>query len=342
MNLRLADIPPTRAARRPQLVANTNDLAIGHDVAHLLVDFDQDGREITGFEAPHVHAGRPFILTNVGSYDGILRHQSSSSRSSNRLIHPDDLPLVIRPADSFLYAYDPNASRWRAVAGHEGFLADSRYVMEMVEHFLTGHETSNRYVGQSGMRSNFTGSATGSISWETSGSGATFTYHEIEVVASGDRGLIYHNKIAAGQGLWVIDALVKMPVVSHPSDEYFYQIGLLSSISSTTPNGVMFVYDRATTGFWQAVTKSGSTTSTTTAVAVSTDWHHLRIWADFENDTVKYYIGGTLVATHTTNVPSSTDLSAEAFMTKTAGSSARHSRLEHYRLRNIQTSRRLS
>jgi len=62
--------------------------------------------------------------------------------------------------------------------------------------------------------------------------------------------------------------------------------------------------DTAVEGEWHAITKDDtSEENTDTAVAVSTSWVKLRI--NFDSGTIKFYIDGTLKATHTTYLATS-------------------------------------
>jgi hypothetical protein len=76
-----------------------------------------------------------------------------------------------------------------------------------------------------------------------------------------------------------------------------------------TAHVAAFVYDTGAHGtvFWRAVTSDGSGTLTTTALAdaiATTTLYDLRINME-DSANVKFYIGGTLRATHTTNLPTS-------------------------------------
>lgn len=81
----------------------------------------------------------------------------------------------------------------------------------------------------------------------------------------------------------------------------------------TTIHGAAFRYDTGVDGtaFWRCVTgnNSGADTTTTTSVAVSTStFYTMRIVCSNTTPDVKFYINGTLVATHTATLPTSTQL----------------------------------
>lgn len=60
-----------------------------------------------------------------------------------------------------------------------------------------------------------------------------------------------------------------------------------------------------TTAFWRCVSGNGATLQvTTTTVTITTATEYLlKIWHDVVNSAWKFYIDGTLVATHQTNIP---------------------------------------
>jgi hypothetical protein len=66
----------------------------------------------------------------------------------------------------------------------------------------------------------------------------------------------------------------------------------------------MFTYDGTT---YRALTDDGSAITTTTISAITTtDWNVYRIEFD-PASACRFYVNGTLVATHTTNLPASSD-----------------------------------
>lgn len=80
---------------------------------------------------------------------------------------------------------------------------------------------------------------------------------------------------------------------------------------NTADPGVRAVAFRALNGTdtnWQAVTTAGggSLTVTDTGVAIGTGWHDFEIFTDDQGTTWYFYIDGSLVATHTTNLPNAT------------------------------------
>jgi hypothetical protein len=69
------------------------------------------------------------------------------------------------------------------------------------------------------------------------------------------------------------------------------------------------VYFRTTDGGnWFAATReAGVETATDSGIAVAlNDWRTFRIEVEADRSAARFYIGGTLVATHTTNIPTAT------------------------------------
>lgn len=115
--------------------------------------------------------------------------------------------------------------------------------------------------------------------------------------------------------------------LSTVGEEFIDRIGWHNSSTSAAPtNGIYFEYDRLGFGAnWQAVTnKGGTTTREDTGVAVATGWVFLKIVVTNDAD-AKFYIGGTLVETITTNIPnaSANAVGIALQKIKSAGTTAR-------------------
>jgi hypothetical protein len=105
--------------------------------------------------------------------------------------------------------------------------------------------------------------------------------------------------------------------------------GPASTGSYSTAAGAWFRYDTSTDGtaLWRTVTGSGTTaTVTTTATAIAADTsYELVIQAG--TSAVSFWIGGVLVATHTTNLPGASTALAYTARLRTLTASARALRL---------------
>ena len=115
-----------------------------------------------------------------------------------------------------------------------------------------------------------------------------------------------------GGGTWLFETYVEVGTLSNATERFRFVTGFGNqSGSANETNGTIFTYDEGGTANgttasanWQCVTIGNSVrTLTTTSVAVTTNWVKLRIIVNANGTQVTYFIDGTLVATHTTNIP---------------------------------------
>jgi hypothetical protein len=123
---------------------------------------------------------------------------------------------------------------------------------------------------------------------------------------------------------------IRIPNLSDSTNSYYIRVGLANTMNQANQaHACIFTYDSIGTqtgssasSNWQALTANTNVrtfTNTTTAVSANT-WVKLRIVANSSN--VFFYVNNTLVATHTTNLPT-TNLVPYIDIRKTAGSTAR-------------------
>jgi len=116
-----------------------------------------------------------------------------------------------------------------------------------------------------------------------------------------------------GGGAWNYETFIYINNLSTLTDRYRLIFGFGSgTTNSTETDGVFLTYDEggtangtASSANWQCVTVQNSTrtlTTTTTAV-VAAAWLKLRIEINAAGTSVAFYLNGTLLATHTTNIP---------------------------------------
>jgi hypothetical protein len=116
-----------------------------------------------------------------------------------------------------------------------------------------------------------------------------------------------------GGGAWNYEALININSLSTALERYRMIFGFGSVISnSSETNGVFITYDEGGTANgttasanWQCVTVDNSVrTLTTSTVAVTASaWNKLRIEINAAGTWVTFYVNGTAIATHTTNIP---------------------------------------
>jgi hypothetical protein len=115
-----------------------------------------------------------------------------------------------------------------------------------------------------------------------------------------------------GGGNWMYESYIEVNTLSDATNRFRFISGFGNIANSgAETHGAFFTYDEGgvsngtiASPNWQCVTTVASVrTLTTTSVAVTTTWTKLRIIVNADATEVKFYIDGTLVATHTTNIP---------------------------------------
>jgi hypothetical protein len=165
--------------------------------------------------------------------------------------------------------------------------------------------------------------AIGALNWETSNSGSG-DFNVPIVCDSGHPGQLQFTT-AAGSGAFIGIMLgvssfqpmnlgggaldfywvMKLPTLSVGGESYTINMGMASNFSITPTDGVYFSYTESlNSGNWQCITRSASTSTTTnTATAATTSFTTFRVSVDASAANVIFYINGSSVATHTTNIP---------------------------------------
>lgn len=122
---------------------------------------------------------------------------------------------------------------------------------------------------------------------------------------------------------------VKIPTLSNSTNTFVLYVGFINSLTAAGTDGVRFEYtDAAGTGAqWQCVTRNNNA-ETRTAVGsnvVAAQWYDLEIVVNATGTSVDFIIDGTVVATHTTNIPSTNTRRAGSGynIRKTVGTTAR-------------------
>ena len=116
-----------------------------------------------------------------------------------------------------------------------------------------------------------------------------------------------------GGGAWNFETSLNISTLSSLTNRYRFLSGFgNNSANSTETDGVFFTYDEggtangaAASANWQCVTVANSvrTLTTTTTAVTAAAWNKLRIEINAAGTSVAFYVNGTLVATHTTNIP---------------------------------------
>jgi hypothetical protein len=113
------------------------------------------------------------------------------------------------------------------------------------------------------------------------------------------------NAMYLGNGLAIYRAAVKVVTLSDATDRFIVQSGWTDSTAGAPTDAARFYYTDTAGTEWQCETVSNGT-STITAVGsalVAGQWYIHEIVVNAAGTSVEFYLDGTLVATHTTDIP---------------------------------------
>lgn len=123
-------------------------------------------------------------------------------------------------------------------------------------------------------------------------------------------------------------AIAKVHTLSDGTDTFYVFLGFTDSRSAAAQtDGCYFRYTHSeNSGNWTCVTESNTTETTTdSGVAADTSYHAFEVKVNAAATSVTFYIDGSLVATHTTNIPSGAarQTGAHSGILKTVGTANR-------------------
>jgi hypothetical protein len=167
-------------------------------------------------------------------------------------------------------------------------------------------------------------------------------------------GLGTNGTLYIGSGSISLETYVTVETLSNATERFHTIFGYYNGSNfSNTANGIFFSYDEAGTMFfefgaaatpnWKCYTRGGATvTRTNTSIpVVAGQWYKLRIDVNAAGNSVTFYIDGTLVATHTTNIPATTTgMLITSLINKTAGTTARSLLTDYFMYEEIFTNPR--
>jgi hypothetical protein len=120
-----------------------------------------------------------------------------------------------------------------------------------------------------------------------------------------------------GNGAWNFENSFNLANLSDVTNRYRFICGFANNNANTAEtDGAFFIYDEGgvsngtvASANWQCITVANSVrTLTTTSTAVTAAaWSKLRIEINAAGTSAAFYVNGTLVATHTTNIPLGTN-----------------------------------
>lgn len=143
--------------------------------------------------------------------------------------------------------------------------------------------------------------------------------------------------IAFNGGSWFFESAVKVTTLSTVTERFQLLVGFRDTLSAANQvDGVYFLYDEGgvstgstAAGYWQTATVSNSNRTFNTSLTQTTvnagTWVRLGIEVNAAGTSVTFYIDGTAVATHTTNIPTgiSRALGFGSLIIKSIGTTAR-------------------
>jgi hypothetical protein len=158
-----------------------------------------------------------------------------------------------------------------------------------------------------------------------------------------------------GGGQFVAETSLKFTALSTASEEFAFR-GLMgdSTTGADHTDGVYFIYDRAVSGnYWVACTASNGVRTTTvldgtagnpTNAVVAGTWYRLTAAVNADGTSVVFQIDGVTVATHTTNIPTTSarlcGASLQIVKTVSVGSTGSTVDIDYYYLRQVFTTPR--
>ncbi len=263
--------------------------------------------------------GTHINVINVGSRPIMFSHNDTNASSSNRILMPFELPMVLRPGDAWGFKYDSTNQKWILSDGYNGYLNDPRYCNTFFEDFIQTH--TNIYTA-----------ATASNGLVTS---ANMTGYEpsfgiLRLYISGNVAsratLRSTSAFAIGSENFILEGDVRFNTLSDSTNRYRYGFGLVTaSTTDIAPaDSIMLNYNGPSGTTWIARTSRGSTAINTSGVATVALVNHLKIvYNKLPNGTgiVNYYVNGTGIATHSgaLNIPSNTMLLFMQTLNRVAG-----------------------
>lgn len=172
------------------------------------------------------------------------------------------------------------------------------------------------------------------------GSGTTATGSSNIRLGDNNAGTLY-----LGQGIFTMQFFVNIETLSDITNRFYSIIGANTGSNFASTNGIFFIYDEGIGTYgagspnWRCVTRNSTQTVTTTSTVVTaSQWYVLRIVVNANASSVEFFINGTSVATHTTNIP--TLVTPRVAQVKTIGTTNRNMFCDYMVVRQIYTTPR--
>jgi hypothetical protein len=159
------------------------------------------------------------------------------------------------------------------------------------------------------------------------------------------------NQLMLGGGEVVFETSVNIPTLSNATDRWQFFMGLFDTAAALTQtNGVFFLYDEGGvhTGstaatYWQTCTSSASTRTFNNSIVQTTvtaaTWTRLTLIVNAAGTSVTFYVNGSAISTHTTNIPTA-GLGFGGYVHKSAGTLGRDAVFDYVKFRHTLTTAR--
>lgn len=194
-------------------------------------------------------------------------------------------------------------------------------------------------------------SGTGASSSALTGSAGGTAAHGVQRLTTGTtaagrtalhRGISNINLTPGSTEYGYVEIMLRVTTLDDGVDTFNVRAGLGDSTAATTwADGIYYYYDLSVSPNWICrTTVSSVTTETITSVAVGTGY--VRLAAIMNDYGLFFYINGTQVAWHTTNIPLNTNIGLALQITKTAGTNARTLDIDYVLMRAYYTNVRTS
>lgn len=298
------------------ITADQNDYnPTGLGTANVLALTNDNVRYITGLAGGY--PGRRITLHVLESAQGpiILRDESASSTAANRFNLPARR-VFLWPGDTIDLFYDPVTSRWDTV-GHTASMVTGDDLLDEFDEFYSGVSASGAATeaGENIGRLEWRQTANGTAA-STSPQGVAGHPGIIRLVTGATSGndTRLHLGNAATDDIFRAQDIQYMATLVRPiditSNRIKFGLGVDlgdGAVGSWGTDGVFFEFDTATNANWRVITRAASTnTLNTSGIALANnDWDQLEAFR-LTNGNWSFWINETLIATHSTNLPTTT------------------------------------
>lgn len=245
------------------------------------------------------------------------------------------------------------APAWSALAPSDIPLYDPTFAFILFDDFVSGGYFGS---GQIQCAENWASIVTGSPSFSANGGTITSSNAhpgvlQISIAALNEGGGFLtavfgsatNSCIYVGGGVLTLECLVYINALSNGTDNGDFGFGIMDSpmwVAST--NQISIQYKVGTSVNWLLLTeKASSLTTTTSSVAVTAGWHHLKMVVNAAGTSVEGFVDGVSLGTASTNIPlTTTKLPIMASYRKVLGTGAMVVGIDYIKATNVFTSAR--